>query len=50
MDISGKILTSKILSGKTSETIDMSGYPSGIFILKTVNVKGEIQLTKIVRN
>ena len=47
-DISGKVLIKKELKGLTS-TVDMSEYPSGIFILKATGTKGAVLVRKIVK-
>jgi len=47
-DISGKVLIRKELKGTTS-IIDMSEYPSGIFILKATDATGVSLIQKVVK-
>jgi len=48
-DITGKILIKKKMAN-TMETIDMSDYSSGIFILKVTTAKGGFLVQKIIKN
>ena len=47
-DMEGKMIVSKKMKG--TNLMDMTGYPTGIFILKATNTKGEQFVRKIVKN
>ena len=46
-DMDGKMRVSKDVNG--TSMMDMTGYPTGIFILKATNSKGELFIRKIVK-
>ena len=48
-DLTGKILNDKKVNG-TVASIDLTEYPSGIYLLKATNTQGEISIQKVVKN
>ena len=47
-DMDGKLIMSKEMKGSTK--MDITGYPTGIFIVKATDIKGKFFIRKIVKN